>query len=80
MIIAGEKEGFLSIAKEFSNDDLIRSDISYHNAALEGRKAQRWGGSGQEEYRYLFSVNIAFTNVIAEQNFKLIPDRCTHLP
>ena len=38
MIIAGEKEGFLTIAEEFSNDALIRLDLSYHNAALEGER------------------------------------------
>ena len=62
MIIAGEKEGFLTIAKVFSDDALIRVDISYHNATLEGGKTQRWGELGQEEYRYLFSVHVAFTN------------------
>ena len=62
MIIAGEKEGFFTIAKEFSNDTSIRLDISYHNAALEGRKAQRWGELGQEEYHYLLSVYVAFTD------------------
>ena len=64
MIIAGEKEGFFDIVREFSNDALIRLDISYHNAALEGEKTQRSGKLVQEEYRYLFSVYVAFTNNI----------------
>ena len=38
MIIAGEKEGFLTIAKAFSNDALIGVDISYHNTALKGER------------------------------------------
>ena len=61
MIIAGEKEGFFRIAKEFSNNVSIRLDISYHNAALEGEKAQR-RELVQEEYYYLFPVYVAFTN------------------
>ena len=62
MIIAGEKEGFFDIVREFSNDALIRVDISYHNAALEDEKSQRGEELGQEEYRYLFSVYVAFTD------------------
>ena len=62
LIIAGEKEGFFKIVKVFSMDALIKLDISYHNAALEGGKTQRSGELGQEEYYYLFSVYVAFTN------------------